>query len=448
MDPSDLPSVWDADPVRVEVLAAGDERLDAVVALYKRNAATLGFMPRGGFEVRSEAGTLLVAVDGPDLRGYLLYDLPRREVVIRHLCVAPNARGKGVARRLVDHLVSLHGDRTGIGLSCRDDYPAAQMWPRLDFEPLAKLAGRSRDGHRLTRWWRDFNHPTLFSSYAERPESMVAAALDTDVFLDLVAPGERADPRESLRLLDDWVTERAELFITKEISVETTEQTRRMSLRFPRRDVAAEVWEPIAERLASVLASRSGGTLSPHDESDARHIARAAAVGGAYFLTRDRPLRRRLAQASIDAGIKVVFPGEFLAELDEVSDYAPVLLEDTTFSIRPIGTFAFPELVSRFLNYSAGERKKDFEARLRQAIDPGPFSDISVIADEASQPVALFARSYGEGTVQVPVLRVAGSLGRTLSRHLVHMQPTFRRSADPFSLNFATSSRRARRRVG
>jgi predicted nucleic acid-binding protein/GNAT superfamily N-acetyltransferase len=406
--------------MQVEALEAGDVRLSEVLALYKTHARTLGFMPQGAFEDRAASGTLLVATETDDIHGYVLYDLPSRHVAVRHLCVRQSLRNKGVARLLIDELAQRHPERRGILLSCRNDFPAASLWSRLDFEPLTEVQGRSREGHLLTRWWRDFGHPTLFTVDAETLGSVMTAALDTDVFLDLSSDEVR--PSESQHLLDDWVSEQVELFITKEIWIEVQESTRRRGSAFRQRDAQAAVWKPIADGLREILKSRGFGVISDHDECDIRHVARAAAVGASFFLTRDKSLIRRLRDAAKRAGVEVATPGEFIGHLDAAVTYTPLLLEDTTFSLRPAGEFSIDELVARFLSYGSGEKRNRFEAILTASLAARRTTDVDVIADEHDRPVALYAQRKGPDTLEVLLLRVAGPMASTLSRHVVHLQ--------------------------
>ena len=406
--------------MEIEAVGLGSEWLSAILALYRANVNTLGFMPQGGFQSRAASGTLLVATETSSLYGYLLYDLPEHHIAIRHLCVRATDRGKGTARRLVQALVDRHPERHGILLSCRKDFPAADLWPRLDFEPVSEFQGRSREGHLLTRWWRDFEHPTLFTADTEAVGPALTAALDTDVFLDLVTPEGR--PIETMHLLDDWVSERAELFITKEIPVEVREQTRRKSGMFRRRDAPATVWEPIADRLRFAATAQGRGPLSDHDQRDVRHISRAAAVGASFFVTRDEKLIRRFRAVAGEAGVELVTPGEFTARLDAPATYAPVMLENTSFSLSPAAKFPVDELVARFLNYGAGEKAYRLRARLRETIADRAYSTAWVVADEREQPVALYAQRIGPASLEVTLLRAVGPMASTLSRHVAHMQ--------------------------
>ena len=59
----------------------------------------LGHLPDEGFVDRARKGTLLAAVQDERLLGYVLYDLPRRNITIRHLCVSGEARGLALRAR-------------------------------------------------------------------------------------------------------------------------------------------------------------------------------------------------------------------------------------------------------------------------------------------------------------------------------------------------------------
>jgi hypothetical protein len=372
---------------------------------------------------------LLVALDA-DARviGYVLYDLPDRHITIRQLCVTEAATGQGVARLLVDDMAHRHPERLGIRLNCRNDYPAARVWPRLDFEPLAEHRGRSRTGLLLTTWWRDFGHPTLFST-SQPPLSRRCAALDTDVFLDLVEPQDRPD--ESRHLAADWLADLVVFIVTKELAVElnnspdpTVRERRRQQLTgFERSDVAWAEWAPLAAELRSSVHATSQ-RINAHDERDIRHVARAAAAGAQDFITRDDDLIRRLVGPAADLGITITTPGEFINQLALATGgaYSPVQLEDTTFTLAAALGLPVTELVRRFLNSADGERAPLLGAELRLAMADRAASDLHVVTDDRSELVALIAQRVCGRSLEVPMLRVAGSAAATISRHLAHLQ--------------------------
>lgn len=189
---------------------ADTETYVGVLGLAKQARATVGFLTDAAFAQRADQGTLLVAIADDHVTGYVLYDLPRDEIRIVHLVVDPAYQGRGIARALVDRIASDHDDRRGIFLHCRNDYPADQMWPKLDFEPLGERPGRSFDGKPLTRWYRSFGQPDLFT-YLHEDDVRPVATIDACVFFDLVAKRPTAIAQQ---LRADWLGEHVRLAVT------------------------------------------------------------------------------------------------------------------------------------------------------------------------------------------------------------------------------------------
>jgi Acetyltransferase (GNAT) domain len=413
----------------IDIRNASDDaaRLGDVLRLYRAHSQTLGFMPKGGFLQRAKNRTLLVAVDPQgNTAGYILYDLPNRQITIRHLCIDSDHRGLGIARLFVDYLKAQHPERLGIKAECRNDYDAHGMWPELDFEALSEAPGRSKQGLPLTTWWLDFDHPTLFSA-RNQDRHRIRIAMDTDVFIDLFE--ERPNSAESRGLMSDWVTQVSELVITKAVLEEVSNhddplvRSRRRSdaIQFTRADSPRAQWKATESRL---LASLGGVNLSPHDRRDVRHVARAAAAGVGYFTSRDDRLIRRLREPAWDHfQLRIQAPGDLVTHLwAQIGQaYAPVMLENTRFTLEPAMPAHDQELFRAFLNTGKGERKGDFTRRLRAArADPTKW-ELRLIRCDDSTPAGLFVRSVGDGPIHVPLLRVAGRTSGTLSRHIAHL---------------------------
>jgi len=89
-------------PPTVELVTLGrdDERVSQVLALWRTQRQWLGFLPTEGFLERAAKGTLIAAVAGTKVVGYVLYDLPRDRVKLIHLCIDDQHRGRGLARQL------------------------------------------------------------------------------------------------------------------------------------------------------------------------------------------------------------------------------------------------------------------------------------------------------------------------------------------------------------
>ena len=202
-------------PIELITPTQDSEALVEVIRLGRSTKATVGFLPDAAFEQRATKRTLLAATIDGTVAAYVLYDLPGDEIRIVQLVVAKRHQGRGLARLLVDSVADDHPNRRGIILRCRDDFPAATLWEKLDFRPVSAKAGRSFDGRLLTRWFRSFGQPDLFSFLHER-DTRPLAVLDASVFFDVV----EGTKRHAEQLRADWIGEHARLAVADHILVE------------------------------------------------------------------------------------------------------------------------------------------------------------------------------------------------------------------------------------
>jgi GNAT superfamily N-acetyltransferase len=421
----------------VEEIDAESILIESVLVMHRKYSKTLGFLTRQAFIEQAAKGFLLGAMDGDGtLAGYVLYYLPRREIKLTHLCVATGHRGQGIARMLIQALCTRHPERTGIRLNCRRDFPANDIWPRLDFSPLSDAPGRSQAGHLLTTWFRDFGHPTLFSQATSEVEPVVVAALDTDVFLDLDPDEGRPQSRESKGLLADWIADQAAFVVTNEVSHELNNHpdaaTRRKQLfrcqAFRQAGESTEAWENSRSKLDSI---RNDVVKGNHDRSDRDHVARAHAAGLQYFITRDEGLRNKLGESAHALGIRITSPGEFITDLWSSQDdtYAPAQLQNTDFGFESLAGVDLNALAPLFLMNGAVEKRKQLTKRIRDLASDATHVDSRVVKTGDGAPVALMVRVMNKDSLDVPVLRLSGTHQSTIGRHVAHLQSTFARDA-------------------
>jgi len=413
----------------VKIEDIGDERarMNVVLRLYGSNSQTLGFMPKGAFEERARAGTLLVAVDDDDeIVGYLLYDVRLRRIVIGHLCIDSAHRGAGVAPMMVTELRVRHPERDGILVNCRNDYDAHRLWPRLDFESVNERPGRGREGMLLTKWWLDFGHPTLFTMFADQ-EHRLRIAVDTDVFIDLVE--DRPESAASRALVSDWVVDIARVVVTKTVNQElghhddaAIRQRRRAQLTgFERADTASGDWKEAESQIYEFLGRPK---FSDHDQLDLQHVARAAAAHVGLFASRDGDLIRRFRAPAWELfQLKIGTPADLLADLwrQTAGPYTPSSIENTTFKFFVPRPEEDDELYEAFSNRAAGERKKEFSQYLRQCRSDPLHWELLVLRTSGGNAVALIARSCDKRRANVSLLRVAGSNAGTIARQVAHV---------------------------
>lgn len=410
--------------IQIREVEPSGELLESVIRLGGRAKKTLGFLPDEAFAERALKGTLLAAVAGQTL-GYVLFDLRGNEVKIVHLCVAADAQRQGIARHLIDDVARRHGGQQRMILACRDDYEASTVWEALEFRPEGMRPGRSKAGHKLTIWVRDFGHPTLLDGFEDDRR---AVALDHNVFLDLhLPPTERPQGKESRYLLDDWIGEYVELCVTDEIFHEirrhsdSTQKAAelRWAQQYRKLSKPTDNWNELTKEVAA-LAPRAGA-------ADHRHVARAAAAGAAYFVSRDQPLLEAADAIAAALDIAVLPPAGLIVRLDHIRSedpYQPVALQGTELHRRSPPDVIHDQMSIALLNHAAGEKKAELGSRLRPMLADRQNHEVQVVEDADGRIVAGFARRKTDQGLEIPLLRVApGERGaEVIARQLVFDQ--------------------------
>lgn len=397
----------------------------AVEQLWRRHRQILGFMPTAGFSDRAERGTLLAAVIDDHVVGYVLFDLPGDIVKIIHLCVNPSERGSGVARCLTDEVSRRYKDYQGVQLSCRRDYEASTLWPRLGFVYKGERPGRGREGKPLTIWFRDHGHGDLFTYSPEQSDAArPAAALDHNIVIDLLTNNPEGE--DSRNLLDDWIDEQIVLCITDESFQETErseDATQRAQMlqgmaRFTKLPSSSTNFEQLVERIAS-LVPRIG-------RSDHRHLAYAVAGKASYFITRDSKIVQSADVIHDRFGLRIVRPEPLITELDRrrsESQYAPAALNETSFTI---GAAVDEEqlFLQAFLNYGDAERRNELAEVLRMALARPQEYELLVVRDSDGRYRGCAIRHRDGNALIVDILRVASPdrLGHAIARQLCYLQ--------------------------
>lgn len=92
--------------MKIEFIDGRHSLYQAVKKLGRKYAATLGFMPDGGFEDYAARRTIITVSEDGVLQGYLMYRQVNSfsRVTIVHLAVDETFRGKGVSTELIDAL--------------------------------------------------------------------------------------------------------------------------------------------------------------------------------------------------------------------------------------------------------------------------------------------------------------------------------------------------------
>lgn len=400
----------------IVIVGRGDGGLLAeAIVLGNEDKRTLGFLPHQAYEQACVNGTLIAAVENGHVLAYALYSLPRQVVRLTQLCVSREARGRGLARLLIETISQRHADRFGITLKCRNDFAASAMWPRLGFKRQGEIPGRSRKRLPLTIWWRDHGHPALFS--AAESLGLLRVMLDLNVFIDLESSYERPEYLESGPLAGDWLADQVDLVISDELLVEIgrhpdqAEKERQLRAAGRYLTVRADdtALDAAASRIADLVLEADGADLSvsTNDVSDVRHLATAWLSGITVIATRDEKFIDWSPRIVDTTGVRVMRPSDVVLQLDELSraqEYRPAQLEDTQYALTQVRPRPEAELL-QFLHDNQGERKSDYLAMIRQLLAEGPRWNRLILRDPHGEPIAFFITGTDDQQFTVPVLR-------------------------------------------
>lgn len=402
--------------------AVGTSEYQAAIALSKQARGTVGFLPDAAFAQRADQGTLVVGLVDNGVAGYLLYDLPRDEIRIVHLVVAHPRRGLGLARAMVDRVADDHSERRGMFLHCRRDFEADTLWPKLDFEPRGERPGRSFEGKPLTRWYRSFGQPDLFT-YLHEDDTRPVATMDACVFFDFVA--ERPKPTAQ-QLRADWLGEHVRLAVTGHLGNEIHRGSDPVERR---RQAAAQEQFRLSPQPAATWRSVFDQLLDSHpeapskDHDDLTHAAQSIASSATWLITGDRAFRKRYGvTVAALGGLRLISPSAFLRQIDELARgerYRPIDLAGTEVKRREVGASMLAHLADAFVNHFAGERLRTLRAATELAASRATEVSLEVIEVD-DKPRGLVAWEMTADALEVRLLRATTGIGETtIGRHLL-----------------------------
>lgn len=351
-----------------------------VKTLGRKNSATLGFMPDGGFEDHAKNKCIIVAHDGKILAGYLMFRVVSRSsrVSIVHLCVSNDYRGKGISTALLNTLKGkFEKTYRGISLNCRRDFKhASKVWKDFGFVSLNTVRSRSYDENYLNRWWYNFNQPNLFSSSLT---SKVKALLDMNIIVKLrESEGcEAVSPLEDPRgLLADWLIDETELCfapeayneIERDENLQRAAKTRKFLSSFSLLQIDVEEQKKVVAELENIIC----GT-SENDISDRKQIASCIVSQTPYFITYDEGLLNKKAGIEKKYPIQIYNPQEFIIQIDQLlhgEEYLPNQLKGVySDSISKLYSNELSSCVDKFWMQKMGENKHDFSSSVYKIVN-------------------------------------------------------------------------------
>lgn len=412
--------------VSVSVVPLGSALLDQVWELYRKNSATLGFLPRGALEEFAHAGCVLAAMRGEELLGYAAWRRGVKEAILVHLCVAAAHRGTDCSEALLRGMIEQCKGDAAIRLRCRKDYAAAnRVWPRHGFAFEREVVGRGADRAPLLEWRRvSFDDLPLLQVIRDAtPRATHVVALDANVFFDLMDPNE-VHHHESHALLADWIDD-VEVCVTRELRNEVSRQhddARRQAAsaylqRFRELATHPDQLDAALATIAAVLPP----PVSESDHSDRRQLAHAWKEGASFFATRDGALLDHADDLQAVTGLVVLRPADVVARLQGDflgPDYAPVRLQGTHVERRAA---ASEEELLPFQRFAARESKSGWLQTVRSARAIPERCSVEVVGIRGQDPRVAFAvdRSSRDA-IHLRFLRaLSGPLTGTLLRRVL-----------------------------
>ena len=408
--------------LQIELLTLTGDDLGSVDDLMKRNSRTLGFLPTEALNDYLERGRVLGAkTGGGRLIGYLLYAPSHGRLRIVQVCVSAESRGSGIANRLLERLKSVATTQSAITLSCRRDFPAHYMWPKLGFVSIGEKPGRSVAGHLLNLWHLTLNPANqmdLGLFQAKTSDETVDVIIDAQVFFDLFKP-DTEESEQSKALLSDFLVDSLNLRTTDELfnEIDRNEDPdlrragRARMQQFPQVHYSPLLVDDFEGRLRSILPHRT-----PSQVSDIKHLAKAAASDVDVFVTRDRPLLNKAGDIADLTNLRVLSPTELIIELHELLEgqsYGPDRVSGLGLgwyrcTVRDLASLA----VDSFLNEGEGLRQ------LRLILDryltrPTDYQCELLKAENKDVAIRILSTT-SKGTVTVPLARVARTADRPL----------------------------------
>lgn len=408
------------------------ESLRGILRLAKRYSGTLGFLPNRAFADRARKQGLIFARRNCQVIGYVLFDLPRAgQIKLVHVCVAQEARGNMIAKRMTDLAIENNPFATGIYAACREDYGIDAFWVALGMAPRGNIPGRALKGSVLVQWWRPLGQLDLFESLILNSD-VPLAVLDSNVVADLFGSSkvERPTRSESEGLNANWLADAVKFAVSSQVDVENQRNQDRAdraartkgSASLPRlrsrRPDDTSVEDQMLRFIGPVELTKDA---SLHE--DVKHLADAINSGARYFVTHDRALISVIGKwAEVSHGIRVLRPSELIVEVAVVPAsrrFQSRIIESVSYSWNVVAGFDISSLAEEFLSSDRGEKVRSLERLMRELGSRTGEVDFEILTGPNQELVAAVAMERGEDCLQVPLYRVReGRAGGTVAFQL------------------------------
>lgn len=253
------------------------------------------------------------------------------------------------------------------------------------------------------------------------------AVLDASVLFDLQGPVSKKT-EESKALEAPWLRESVVLCLTDEIYHEINRHPdrpeRNRCRRFARNFTLLQHDHALASELFGRLQVLFPIKLSPARKSDLHQLAKAAAAGAHFFVTRDESILGKADEFLESLGIKVMRPCELVVLTDEIIQgvqYRPARFAGSLIQIQRVQRTQIQEISGLFQNFERREPKEGFVQTLHSALASPGSHECCLISGNGGHAIGFFILDRSENQVlKTPIIRIRkGPLADTLARHLV-----------------------------
>ena len=412
--------------VSIKLVDANSKLFHDVCELGDANRSTLGFLPAQAFYQYAERKGIFAATDKGKLLGYVMFRKRHNGIVIVHLCIDPQYRGKDIANILVQHIDDLFPDISYISLYCRRDYGLDNFWRKLGFTPISEKKGRAYDESILTRWQRTKKSFDLLHMLDEHDrQDKVVAAVDTNIVIDLY----EGKNEESIALFAMHMSE-ASYRITNDVFNEINRNKNNIQ--------RTDLQKFVQSRFMIIEENHSPGYLDlineisrdidmeSHHFDDISHITQCILSNTMVFITRDEWLRSRNEYFYIHYGISIRYPAEFICDIEELAQgylYSPASLAGSELVYNTLATEDIDNIIRMLCNTVTFSGKNKTRKNLRNYIACRDKYDSIVVKHNAKSVAAyVITKNVDPRIIECFVIDEkykSSQWQNTLARHLV-----------------------------
>jgi len=388
-----------------------DPFLEQVIALGKRNSATLGLMPRDAYIDQAKKKCIVVTHDDDMVIGFCLFRIAgsKDRIGITQVCIHENHRNRGIPKILLDAIQNKYQHQfAGMLVSCREDYThACKLWEKYGFVILKRTRSRSSEEKYLLKFWFEFGRPNLFTQEV----STLKVVLDVNIIIKLRDCDSSIE--EVHFLMSDWLIDEVDFFYAKETLNEIhrdqdhkrTDLTRQyLSNNFKSLTCNPKEIQKYLPKLETLHPGESANYFS-----DRKQIAECKACEAEYFITIDSEILTRREAIQDYLNIRILRPSEFILELDELKNkqlYEPARLQGARYTIQKINSSQLASCIDIFLNKSHQEKKAEFQQVVFNTVSDSQNSCVKVIISPENEKICIFGIKYQIESIEVPFVRL------------------------------------------